>query len=164
MLCYPACATPWLTLASGSENARGRSTMKMHPWSGRSRARSGRCWLRCPSGNRQPETEPGPVRSTLLERLEQEVGVAVGQSATFVLDFNQHTVRGRSTPQCHGRPGSGELEGILQQIPHGRGQNRSVRVDARSGSPSTTLSTSPRARASRAAAGASSAMNSPIPN
>jgi hypothetical protein len=38
MLCYPACATPWLMLASGSENARGRSTMKMQPWSGRSRA------------------------------------------------------------------------------------------------------------------------------
>jgi hypothetical protein len=37
--CYPACATPWLTLMSDSEkDARGRSTMKMQPWSGRSRA------------------------------------------------------------------------------------------------------------------------------
>ena len=85
-----------------------------------------------PAADRETKTEPGPVCSTLLERLEQEIGVAVGQTATFVLDFNQHTVRGRSTTQCHGRPGSGELEGILQQIPHGRGQNRSVRVDARS--------------------------------
>jgi hypothetical protein len=36
---YPACAQPWLTVMADSEIAtRGRSMLKMHPWSGRLRA------------------------------------------------------------------------------------------------------------------------------
>ena len=36
---YPACATPWLTVVADRESAtRGRSMLKMQPWSGRLRA------------------------------------------------------------------------------------------------------------------------------
>jgi hypothetical protein len=35
---YPACATPWLTVADNESATRGRSMMKMQPWSGRLRA------------------------------------------------------------------------------------------------------------------------------
>ena len=39
VLRYPACATPWLTVVADSESAtRGRSMVKMQPWSGRLRA------------------------------------------------------------------------------------------------------------------------------
>jgi hypothetical protein len=39
VLRYPVCATPWLTVVADSESAtRGRSMVKMQPWSGRLRA------------------------------------------------------------------------------------------------------------------------------
>ena len=82
-----------------------------------------------PAADRQAETDPGSVCATLLEWLEQVVDVAVGQPATFVLDFNQHTVGGRAPAQGDDRTGARELEGILEEIRHGRRQNRSVRVD-----------------------------------
>ena len=67
----------------------------MQPWPGRLRAW---IWPLLASAPQrlivETETQPRSVYTTLLKRLEQDVDVAAGQPATFVLHFDKHTVGG----------------------------------------------------------------------
>lgn len=82
-----------------------------------------------PPAHREPQTQPGSIGAPLFERLEQVIDAAGRKATALVLHFDDHTVRRRAAAQRHGGPGPGELEGVLQQVGHDRGQYRAVGVD-----------------------------------
>ena len=82
-----------------------------------------------PSAERQTNADTASIRAALFERAKELVDVPSGQAAALVLDRDEHALGARHNPQRHVRPRPGELERILQKVPHDRGEDLPASLD-----------------------------------
>src|SRR6185503_20755525 len=80
------------------------------------------------TGDGQPQAQATPVLASLLEDCEQVVRRS-GQAATLVLDGNEDALCSGMRPDQHVARGPSELEGVLQQVRNGRGEDLRVDLD-----------------------------------
>jgi hypothetical protein len=77
----------------------------------------------------EPEPNSSSVRAPLLERPEQSLGSSVRQSAALVAHLDQDLFRRRVNLKHHAPVWTGELEGVVQEIGHRRGDILTVGFD-----------------------------------
>jgi len=82
-----------------------------------------------PSAEGETQTHAGSIGAALLERAKELVDIATWQAAALVLDLDEHALGARASPERDGRPRAGELESVLQQVSHDRGENLPVGLD-----------------------------------
>jgi hypothetical protein len=82
-----------------------------------------------PSAECEAEPQSGPVRTALFEGAEEIVQVSAWETAAFVFHLQQDPLGAGTGPQRDRRVRPRELERVLQQIRHHRGQNLPVRFD-----------------------------------
>jgi hypothetical protein len=82
-----------------------------------------------PSAERETKTQAGSIGATLLERAKELVDIPTRQTAALVLDLDEHSLGARANPERDGRPRPGELEGVLQEVSHDRGEDLPVSLD-----------------------------------
>ena len=82
-----------------------------------------------PSAESQTETDARPIRAALLERSKELVDIPTRQTAALILDLDQHALSNRFDSQRHSCPRPGELEGVLQKVPHDCGEDLPVSLD-----------------------------------
>jgi hypothetical protein len=71
-----------------------------------------------PPAESETETHACPIRAALLERAKERVDVPTRHPAALIPDLDKHSLRARCDAQRNRRPRPGELEGVLQKIPH----------------------------------------------
>ena len=78
---------------------------------------------------REPEAQPAAVGAPLVKRQKELVGLARGQPAALVLHLDRDAEVVRRRPQLDATAGPRELEGVLQEIGDGRGDELTVDLD-----------------------------------
>ncbi len=67
-----------------------------------------------PSAEGEAKTQAGSIGAPLLEWAEQLVDVPTRETATFVLDLDEHALGGGADLECDSATRPGELECVLQ--------------------------------------------------
>src|SRR5581483_1445365 len=85
--------------------------------------------FRAPSTEGEPQTQPGPIRASLLEGPEQRLTISAREPAAFVLDLDAHAIGARFNPERDRRTRTSELERVLQQVPNHRREDLAIGLD-----------------------------------
>src|SRR5579859_1484001 len=76
--------------------------------------------------DREPKPQATPVRTSLVERLQEALCFAGWQAAAPVLDLDEDTCRGGGRPEGDRGAGERELERVLEQVEDGGGEDLSI--------------------------------------
>src|SRR5688572_4178513 len=75
--------------------------------------------FRSPSTERQSDTQARAIRASLFKWSEQILEVVTArQAATFVVNFDQHTLSAGTHGRCDRAAGRAEFESVLKEIEH----------------------------------------------
>ena len=88
--------------------------VKTHPLSGVARIDPTIVRFGAPSAEGEAKAQARSIDAALLERAEQLVDVSTQETATFVLDLDEHALGAGADPERDGGMRAGELECVLQ--------------------------------------------------
>ena len=79
-----------------------------------------------PSAEGETKTHAGSIGAALLERAEELVDIPTRQTSALVLNLDEHSLGAGANSEHDRRPGPCELEGVVQQVSHDRGQDLAI--------------------------------------
>ena len=105
------------------------SMVNTHPLGQVSRIDPAMVCFDAPSAEREAEAQACSIGAALLERTEELAGVLNRQASALVLDLDQDALGAGADPEGHAGVRSRELDGVLQEVSHHRGEDRAIRLD-----------------------------------